>query len=257
MSKTGSFLWKLFCAIVMFFYHKPSDADVSTDLYTKKLCPSPNQFVVSCSGIPIRTESLKNARFRAATVKKRYIPPLSIGPYGAENLSNTEKSIALRYFLDTAGFKYRYPPKEHPSHPSGSPELETVLNAIDTANKDHIETHQNYIDSTPENHLLAGDSVTASVAGDLLTLLCADTKKVKCDACPDGGVVDDSLYLYDQFSIYANTWKIYTIADCYKYELSNTNGTYSYYESESSQEPYKFYYNISNDHSTDSTTITE
>ncbi len=254
MSKTGSFLWKLFCAIVMFFYHKPSDAAVSTDLSTKKLCPSPNQYVVSCSGIAIGTKWLSNGgEFTAKTVKNRHILDLTIEPYtDMNNLSAEEKSIALRYFLDTANFKYTSPSSnEHPNHPSGSSKLETVLNAIDSANQNHIQSRDRYKNSN-QRYLLEGDSVMASVAGDLLTLLCADTTNVVCATCPDNGVVDDSLYQYDQYSIYANTWKIYTIADCYKYEFSNTSGTYSYYESETSQEPYKFYYNLSNGHTTGS-----
>ena len=229
MSKTGSFLWKLFCAIVMFFYHKPSDAAVSTDLSTKKLCPSPNQYVVSCSGIAIGTKWLSNGgEFTAKTVKNRHILDLTIEPYtDMNNLSAEEKSIA------------------------GSSKLETVLNAIDSANQNHIQSRDRYKNSN-QRYLLEGDSIMASVAGDLLTLLCTDTTNVVCATCPDNGVVDDSLYQYDQYSIYANTWKIYTIADCYKYEFSNTSGTYSYYESETSQEPYKFYYNLSNGHTTGS-----
>ena len=156
MSKTGSFLWKLFCAIVMFFYHKPSDADTKT----VSLCQNPNQYVVSCKDIEIGTEWLKGATFnRKKTVLGKTIGPWDVEPFYDETqieLSDEEKSIALRYFLDTAAGTQ--------NHPTGSEELEQVLNKID-----ELDTFN---------------------AEDVLTLLCSDPSRVECATCPDGRVAD-------------------------------------------------------------------
>lgn len=201
MSKTGNFLWKLFCALVVFFYHKPDDA--RAEQTTVNLCSFPNQYVVSCNGYKVGFEWLKGGTIDGATIKDKAINTLTVPNYTNSNFnlfSSKQKIDVLKYFFAQAG--------ENP---------ESV--------------------QLPENYSMDN---AAEVAFNLLSLLCSDPSDVVCATC-DGGFVEDSLYKYDEYGIVANTWKFYTIADCYKFDFANQTGTFNYIDL-TSNEPIKFYY---------------
>lgn len=201
MSKTGNFLWKLFCALVVFFYHKPDDAHADTT--TMKLCSFPNQYVVSCKNYKVGFEWLKGGTIDGATIREKAINTLTVPNYANSNFnlfSSKQKIDALKYFFAQAG---------------GNPESLQL----------------------PENYSMDN---AADVAFNLLSLLCSEPSDVVCATC-DGGFVEDSLYQYDETGIMANTWKFYTIADCYKFDFANQTGTFNYVDL-TSNNPIKFYY---------------
>lgn len=204
MSKTGDFLWKLFCALVVFFYHRVDNANADTT-ETVKLCPLPNQYVVSCSGYKVGFEWLKGGKISGKDATSNEVKTLEIPEYlkkdSLATTSNEYKIEALRYFFAQAGGK------------------------TDLAEGLPINT------------------VEPKKVSDLLSLLCSNPSDVVCATC-DGGFVDDSLYQYDETGIVANTWKFYTIADCYITDFTDQTGTYNYIETTSNPPiKHKFYYN--------------
>lgn len=207
MSKTGNFLWKLFCALVVFFYHRIDNARAIDVKTTVKLCSYPNQYVVSCNGYKVGFEWLKGATISGANIKGSTINTLTIPNYTAgtkfdDSTTTTTKDRidALKYFFAQAGGK------------------------TDLAEGLPINT------------------VEPKKVSDLLSLLCSNPSDVVCATC-DGGFVDDSLYQYDETGIVADTWKFYTIADCYITDFTDQTGTYNYIETTSNPPiKHKFYY---------------
>lgn len=228
MSKTGNFLWRLFCALVVFFYHRPSDAEEIR--YTKTICPK-NQYVKSCSGYAVGTNWLKGGRFSADEKQGKKIPALTIPSYyedleedaTTEELSalHAEKIKALRYFFNQAG------PDSILSTTGQTGIIKNITDA-DITKTDSENAEINRREGNGET-LKDSEKIPYTVASDLLTLLC--TSDVECAPC-EGGLVDATTYEYDSFSILANTWKFYTIADCYKEDFSDTTGSFNYVDYE-------------------------
>lgn len=220
MSKTGDFLWKLFCALVVFFYHRVDNANADTT-ETVKLCPLPNQYVVSCSGYKVGFEWLKGGKISGKDATSNEVKTLEIPEYlkkdSLAKTPNEDKIEALRYFFAQAGKN----PQLKECQPSS-----TVKGSICKEDGDRTKVNGG-----------------TTVAFDLLSILCSDPSDVVCATC-DGGFVDDSLYQYDETGIVANTWKFYTIADCYITDFTDQTGTYNYIETTSNPPiKHKFYYN--------------
>lgn len=130
-------------------------------------------------------------------------------------------------------------------------EIKSVFITNSDSFADNLSNFKRYINNagTTNKTIFSNANVTAD-ANEQLERLCSPyvngiQNSFECAPCPNAGILDDKPSVtinYNDKSIVANTWKFYTIADCFLQEFSDNTGTF-YYTDYSYKNVQHCYYN--------------
>ena len=236
MNNFGNFLWKIFSATMVFFFHMGTDyaiaADttdacsvpetpvnyvskdkkMSTDYFidkhdtgsrvTKKLsvCPS-GQYLARCGMATLGTNWLKGMT-KTGNIETPDFYSYNIGTSESVHMENLRK-----FFAGKDSFKYN-----------------ARTRSTDSSSDPYVYTQKT---ATPDDYKPALNQILSNYCTDEQGRL-ANTV---CETCPNNATIARSTVEEDTYctgKILWDTWNVHTIADCYMNEFEDSTGSYVY-----------------------------